>query len=60
MITLLLLLVILGVGLYLIETYVPMAAPIKLIIRVVVIIFIVLLLLRAFGIADVAVPRVRP
>ena len=56
MITLLLLLVLLGVGLYLIETYVPMAAPIKLIIRIVVVIFIVLLLLRAFGVADVPVP----
>jgi hypothetical protein len=59
MITLILLLVILGVGLYLIENYVPMAAPVKLIIRIVVIIFIVLLLLRAFGIADVPVPQVR-
>ena len=58
MITLLLLLVLLGVGLYLIETYVPMAAPIKLIIRIVVVIFIVLMLLRAFGVADVPVPRV--
>ena len=58
MITLILLLVLLGVGLYLIETYVPMAAPIKLIIRIVVVIFIVLLLLRAFGVADVPVPRV--
>ena len=59
MITLILLLVVLGVGLYLIETYVPMAAPIKLIIRIVVVIFIVLLLLRAFGISDVPVPTVR-
>jgi len=59
MITLLLFLVVLGVGLYLIETYVPMAAPIKLIIRIVVVIFIVLLLLKAFGVADVPVPQVR-
>lgn len=59
MISLILLLVVLGVGLYLIETYVPMAAPIKLIIRIVVVIFIVLILLRAFGIADVPVPNVR-
>jgi hypothetical protein len=59
MISLILLLVVLGVGLYLIETYVPMAAPIKLIIRIVVVIFIVLILLRAFGIADVPVPTVR-
>ena len=59
MISLILLLVVLGVGLYLIETYVPMAAPIKLIIRIVVVIFIALMLLRAFGIADVPVPQVR-
>jgi predicted permease len=56
MITLILFLVILGVGLYLIETYVPMAAPIKLIIRIVVVIFVVLLLLKAFGISDIPIP----
>jgi len=51
MITLLIVLVILGVCLYLVETYVPMAQPIKIIIRVVVVLFIVILLLNAFGIA---------
>jgi len=59
MIGLILLLVILGVGLYLLETYVPMSPPILIIIRVVVVIFIILLLLRVFGIADVPVMRVR-
>jgi hypothetical protein len=59
MIGLILLLVVLGLGLYLIETYIPMSPPIKLIIRIVVVIFCVLILLRAFGISDVAVPSVR-
>jgi len=58
-ITLILLLVVLGVGLYLLETYVPMSPPFIVIIRVVVVIFVILLLLRAFGIGDVAIPRVR-
>lgn len=52
MITLIIGLVILGVALYLIENYVPMSPPIKIVIRVVIIIFIVFLLLRFFGITD--------
>jgi len=42
-------LVILGLVLYLIETYVPMADPIKMVIRVVVVLALVLYLLQAFG-----------
>jgi hypothetical protein len=42
-------LVILGLALYLIETYVPMAAPIKTVLRVVVVLALVLYLLSAFG-----------
>ena len=49
-ITLVVVLVILGLALYLLETYVPMAAPIKLVIRVVVVLAIVIWLLNAFGI----------
>lgn len=49
-ITLIIVLVILGLALYLLETYVPMAAPIKLVIRVVVVLAIVVWLLQAFGI----------
>ena len=41
-------LVILGFGLYLVETYVPMAQPIKLLIRIIVILVILLWLLRVF------------
>ena len=57
MIALLLTLVLIGVLLYLIETYVPMSPPVKTIIRVVVVILLVLWLLRIFGVADMAVPR---
>jgi len=49
-IQLILVLVILGVALYLIEAYIPMSPPIKVIIRVVVVLFIVVLLLQAVGV----------
>lgn len=55
MITLILVLVIVGVGLYLVENYIPMSEPIKIVIRVVVIILICLYLLKAFGIADIPI-----
>ena len=57
MITAIIILVLLGVGLYLLETYVPMSPPIKVIIRVVVILFSILYLLRAFGIVDIPLNR---
>jgi len=59
MIQLLVLLVIVGVCLYLVEAYVPMDPAIKVVIRVVVVLVLVLFLLRAFGVADFPVPRVR-
>lgn len=49
-------LIIVGVGLYLINTYVPMAAPIKTILNVVVIVFLCLWLLSLFGIGDIMIP----
>lgn len=49
LITIVVVLVILGLCLYLIETYVPMAAPVKTIIRVVVVLFLVLWLLSQLG-----------
>lgn len=57
MISLILTLVVIGLCLYLVETYIPMAAPIKMVIRIIVVIFLVLWLLKLFGIADMAVPR---
>jgi hypothetical protein len=58
LIELVVVLVIIGVGLYLIETYVPMSPPIKVIIRVVVVVVLVLYLLRAF-VGDIPIPRLR-
>lgn len=57
MIALIVTLILIGVGLYLVETYIPMAAPVKTVIRVVVVLVLVLYLLRVFGIADMPVPR---
>jgi hypothetical protein len=51
LISLLVLLIILGVALYLVETYIPMSPPIKLVIRVVVVLVIVIWLLRLFGVS---------
>ena len=50
MIQLLITLVVLGVVWYLIETYVPMAEPVKTVIRIVLILFLCLWLLSIFGI----------
>jgi hypothetical protein len=60
---LLLLLVVIGVGLYLVNTYVPMAQPIKTIINVVVILLVLAWLLEVFGLLNfggtVGHPRMR-
>lgn len=58
MITVLVTLIIVGVVLFLIETYVPLSPPIKTLIRVVVVLFLCLWLLRIFGITDLPMPRV--
>jgi hypothetical protein len=42
-------LVVLGLILYLVENYLPMAEPFKVVLRVVVVIALILWLLRAFG-----------
>jgi hypothetical protein len=59
MITVLILLVVLGLGLYLIETYVPMSPPIKVVLRVFVVLVIVVWLLRFFGITDSSIGSIR-
>jgi hypothetical protein len=53
----LILLVIVGVVLYLVETYIPLSPPIKVVIRVVVVLFLCLAPLNAFGI--VSTPNLR-
>jgi hypothetical protein len=56
LITLIITLIIVGVALYLIETYIPMSPPIKLVLRVVVVLVLVLWLLRLFGIGGMRIP----
>ena len=59
MIQVLVVLVVIGVCLYLVQTYIPMAAPIRTIITVVVVLFVCLWLLQIFGIFDMPIPRLR-
>jgi hypothetical protein len=58
LISLIVVLVILGLALYLVETYIPMSPPIKTVLRVVVVLVLVLWLLRLF-VGDVALPSLR-
>lgn len=55
LINIVIVLVVVGVGLYLINTYVPMAAPVKTVLNVVVVLVLLLWLLRLFGIGSVIV-----
>ncbi len=50
MITLLLVLILCGVGLWLIERFIPMPDYIRIVIRVVVVLFLILFLLDKFGV----------
>jgi hypothetical protein len=59
MITIIIYLVIVGVALYLLNTYVPMAAPIKTVINVIVVLILIIWLLNAFGIAHFQGPNLR-
>jgi hypothetical protein len=58
LISLLIVLIVIGVLLWLVETQIPMAPPIKTIIRVVVVVVVVLWLLRLF-VGDVPIPIFR-
>ena len=55
-IQLLVVLIIIGVILYLVNTYIPMAPPIKTVINVVVVLLLCLWLLEVFGIGNVTLP----
>lgn len=55
MITLILVIIVLGVALYLVESYIPMSPPFKVVLRVIVVVLLILYLLRAFGIADIPI-----
>lgn len=52
LVTLLIVLIVVGVLLWLVNTYIPMDRKIKNILNVVVVILVVLWLLRAFGVLD--------
>jgi len=52
LVTLLLVLIVVGVILWLVNTYIPMDRKIKNILNIVVVILVVLWLLRAFGVLD--------
>lgn len=52
MLELIIVLVVLGVCLYLLNTYVPMAAPIKTVINVLVVLALIVYLLDGFGIVN--------
>jgi len=58
--SLLVALIIVGVALYLVNTYVPLAPPIRTIINVVVVLIVILWLLQVFGLfGGMTVPRLR-
>lgn len=59
MIALVLGLALLGLVLYLIETYIPMDATIKVVIRVVIVVCVIVYLAQLFGVADLPLPRAR-
>ena len=50
-------LIIVGVCLYLIQTYIPMAPPVKTILMVVVVLVLCLWLLQVFGVATIPIRR---
>lgn len=52
LITVILVLIIIGVILWLINTYIPMAAAIKTILNVVIVLCVIIWLLSVFGIVD--------
>lgn len=59
LIGLLLVLIVVGVALYLVETYIPMSPPIRTVIRVIVVIVLILWLLQLVGIVGPSIPRLR-
>lgn len=57
MVTVIITIIIVGVLLYLVNTYIPMAAPMKNILNIVVLLLVVLWLLSVFGVYHL--PRAR-
>lgn len=59
MISLILTIAILGLIVWFITTHIPMPPIFKTVIYVIVAIFLILFLMRTFGVSDMAVPRLR-
>jgi predicted membrane channel-forming protein YqfA (hemolysin III family) len=59
MITAILTLALLGCVVYMVIAYVPMPAPMKTLIYIILVIFVIYYLMSIFGIADIPLPRVR-
>ena len=59
MIQIMIVLIVVGVCVYLVNAYLPVAPPFKTVINVVAVLFLILWLLSAFGIFSGAVPRLR-
>ena len=55
LVTIIVVLVVIGLVLYLINTYIPMARPVKTVLNVVVVLMLCLWLLNAFGIVNVPI-----
>lgn len=55
MITVIIGIVLIGLVVYLAETYIPMSPPFKVVLRVVVVLLLILWLVRVFGLADIPI-----
>ncbi len=52
LLTVLIVLIVVGVALWLINTYIPMARPVKTILNIIVVVLLCIWLLQAFGLID--------
>lgn len=59
LVTLIVMLTVVGLILYLVNTYIPMAAPVKRILNIVVVIVLILWLLNVFGVLGSNVMNIR-
>ena len=57
LISIIIVLAVAGLCLYLVENFIPMAPPFKVIIRVVVVLVLIVWLLQAFGVVGPEIPR---
>ena len=55
LVTIIVVLVVIGLVLYLINTYIPMARPVKTVLNVIVVLILCLWLLNAFGIVNIPI-----